>query len=63
MLGDHMLFMREDSVELAWSALTPVLEAIESGKRVPLATYTAGSNGPDEAAYLIGKDGRAWRPL
>jgi glucose-6-phosphate 1-dehydrogenase len=63
MLGDHMLFMREDSVELAWSALTPVLEAIESGKRVPLATYTAGSNGPDEAACLIGKDGRAWRPL
>jgi glucose-6-phosphate 1-dehydrogenase len=63
MLGDHMLFMREDSVELAWSTLTPVLETIESGNRVPLAAYAAGSNGPDEAVRLIGKDGRDWRPL
>lgn len=63
MLGDHMLFMREDSVELAWSALTPVFDAVESGKRVPLATYAAGSNGPDEAARLIERDGRVWRPL
>jgi glucose-6-phosphate 1-dehydrogenase len=63
MLGDHMLFMREDSVELAWSTLTPVLETIESVNRVPLATYAAGSDGPDEAMRLIGKDGRAWRPL
>ncbi len=63
MLGDHMLFMREDSVELAWSTLTPVLEMIESKNPVPLATYAAGSNGPDEAMRLIGKDGRVWRPL
>ncbi len=63
MLGDHMLFMREDSVELAWSVLTPVFDAIESGQRVPLTTYPSGSNGPDEAQRLIGKDGRAWRPL
>ncbi len=63
MLGDHMLFMREDSVELAWSTLTPVLETIESVNHVPLTTYTAGSNGPDEAMRLMGKDGRAWRPL
>ncbi|HXY53452.1 MAG TPA: glucose-6-phosphate dehydrogenase [Nitrospirota bacterium] len=63
MLGDHMLFMREDSVELAWSAFTPVLDAIESKNRMPLAVYAAGSNGPDEAVSLIEKDGRAWRPL
>ncbi len=63
MLGDHMLFMREDSVELAWSVLTPVLEAIESTGRVPLAVYAAGSNGPSEAVGMMGKDGRAWRPL
>jgi glucose-6-phosphate 1-dehydrogenase len=63
MLGDHMLFMREDSVELAWSVLTPVLEAIESAHQVPLAAYAAGSSGPDEAAVFIGKDRRAWRPL
>jgi len=63
MLGDHMLFMREDSVELAWSALTPIFDALEAGKQAPLGTYAAGSNGPEEAARLIGKDGRAWRPL
>jgi glucose-6-phosphate 1-dehydrogenase len=63
MIGDHMLFMREDSVELAWSVLTPVLDAIASGKGVPLATYASGSDGPDEALRLIRRDGRAWRPL
>jgi glucose-6-phosphate 1-dehydrogenase len=63
MLGDHMLFMREDSVELAWSVFTPVFDAIESGKQALLAPYAAGSNGPAEAARLIEQDGRAWRPL
>lgn len=63
MIGDHMLFMREDGVELAWSALTPALERIEQEKQVPLATYTAGSQGPVEAARLIERDGRRWRPL
>jgi len=64
MLGDHMLFMREDSVELAWSALTPVLERIETGAVRPrLHPYTAGSDGPAAAAELLGRDGRSWRPL
>ncbi len=63
MIGDHMLFMREDSVELAWSALTPVLEAVAAGTTVPLASYPAGSDGPDEALRLIRRDGRTWRPL
>jgi len=63
MIGDHMLFMREDSVELSWSALTPVLEALDAGKGAPLATYGAGSSGPDEAQLLMRRDGREWRPL
>ena len=63
MLGDQMLFMREDSVELAWSVLSPVLAAVETEGRVPLATYAAGSDGPAEALRLFGKDGRFWRPL
>lgn len=62
MIGDHILFMREDSVELAWSALTPLLEAVDSGK-VPLAAYPAGSDGPGEARRLIERDRRSWRPL
>jgi glucose-6-phosphate 1-dehydrogenase len=63
MIGDHMLFMREDSVELAWSALTPVLEAVDSGKGVPLALYPAGTDGPNEALRLLRRSGRMWRPL
>jgi glucose-6-phosphate 1-dehydrogenase len=63
MLGDHMLFMREDSVELAWSVLTPALEAFGSGKGAALAMYAAGTDGPDQAQRLIRKDGRNWRPL
>ncbi len=63
MLGDHMLFMREDSVELSWSSLTPVLDALESGGGVPLASYASGSNGPEEALRMLKKDGRMWRPL
>ena len=64
MLGDHMLFMREDSVELAWSVLTPVLEQIETGAvRPPLHPYAAGSDGPAAAAELLARDGRSWRPL
>lgn len=63
MLGDHMLFMREDSVELAWSTLTPLLEGLESGGRIPVPIYPAGSDGPDEARQMIERDGRSWRPL
>jgi glucose-6-phosphate 1-dehydrogenase len=63
MIGDHMLFMREDSVELGWSALTPVLDAVDSGKGLPLAMYPAGTDGPSEALRLLRKIGRLWRPL
>jgi len=48
MLGDHMLFWRQDGVELCWSFLTPVLEACETcGDRAErLHFYPAGSRGP-----------------
>jgi glucose-6-phosphate 1-dehydrogenase len=48
MLGDHMLFWRQDGVELCWSFLTPVLEACETcGDRAErLLFYKAGSGGP-----------------
>lgn len=62
MLRDHMLFMREDSVDLAWSVLMPLLNAIEE-KRMPLALYPAGSDGPAAACGLTDRDGRAWRRL
>jgi glucose-6-phosphate 1-dehydrogenase len=64
MLGDSTLFMREDSVEQAWSLLTPVIEKLESTTEVDtFPNYEAGSSGPREAGLLIERDGRKWRPL
>jgi glucose-6-phosphate 1-dehydrogenase len=64
MLGDHMLFTRQDGVEETWKLLTPVIERLEemsiSGD---LPFYSAGSGGPEEARRLLALDGRAWRPL
>lgn len=50
MLGDQTLFWRQDQVELCWGFLTPILEECEcEGSPVPLLTYPAGSDGPEEA--------------
>jgi glucose-6-phosphate 1-dehydrogenase len=63
MLGDHMLFMREDSVELSWSVLAQVLDRInEEGEKL-LQFYPAGTDGPAAAAEMTSRDGRTWRPL
>jgi glucose-6-phosphate 1-dehydrogenase len=55
MLGDHMLFWRQDGVELAWAFLSPVLNACEScGEREQrLYFYAAGSKGPEERHRLF----------
>jgi glucose-6-phosphate 1-dehydrogenase len=54
MLGDQMLFWRQDGVELCWAFLDPVLEACEScGDRADrLHRYRAGTWGPRDAAKL-----------
>jgi glucose-6-phosphate 1-dehydrogenase len=48
MLGDHMLFWRQDGVELCWSFLTPILKECETCKdrSEMLFTYDSGSLGP-----------------
>jgi len=64
MIGDRMLFTREDAVEQTWHLLTPAIEALEAAaKDGNIALYPSGSNGPAEAERLIARDGRAWRPL
>ncbi|HAK59208.1 MAG TPA: glucose-6-phosphate dehydrogenase, partial [Nitrospiraceae bacterium] len=64
MIGDQMLFTRQDGVEQTWSLLTPVIERLESpAERGDIAFYDSGSQGPENAARLIGRDGHAWRPL
>lgn len=48
MLGDHMLFWRQDGIEASWSFLSPVLEACEHCDTRPrLQFYPAGSWGPE----------------
>ena len=54
MLGDQMLFWRQDAVELCWSFLTPILSACETcgDPDALLHFYEAGSWGPPEAESL-----------
>ncbi|MBL7178135.1 MAG: glucose-6-phosphate dehydrogenase [Desulfobacteraceae bacterium] len=48
MLGDHMLFWRQDGVELCWSFLTPILIQCETcdDRAEMLLPYDSGSWGP-----------------
>ena len=48
MLGDQMLFWRQDGVELCWKFLTPILDRCEScsDQAELLHFYKAGSKGP-----------------
>ncbi len=60
MAGDQMLFWRQDSLELCWQFLEPVLAGCEVCQDQPgqLHTYPAGSYGPAEAIALLPKG--AW---
>jgi glucose-6-phosphate 1-dehydrogenase len=56
MLGDQMLFWRQDAVEQCWSFLTPILEGCEAcgDPGGMLKSYAAGSWGPEEAKLKMG---------
>ena len=59
MIGDPTLFTRADEVEAAWTLVDPIENAWRSG-RPPLATYAAGTWGPEPATQLLKADGREW---
>jgi|RhiMethySRZTD1v2_1073278.scaffolds.fasta_scaffold219012_2 glucose-6-phosphate 1-dehydrogenase len=63
LIGDAMLFQRADTVEAAWSAVQPILDAWAA--RVPgdFPNYAAGSSGPAAADRLLATDGHAWLPI
>jgi glucose-6-phosphate 1-dehydrogenase len=61
MRGDATLFTRNDEVDAQWEIIDPILEAWRQGQP-PMATYEAGSPGPEEAETLLG-EGRHWRAL
>ena len=52
MLGDHMLFWRQDGIEASWSFLTPIIEECEQCCTLDqqLHHYPAGTWGPKAAA-------------
>ena len=54
MIGDQMLFWRQDGVDLCWSFLTPILKECETCKNHAdlLYPYPAGSQGPKEVERL-----------
>ena len=54
MMGDQMLFLRQDGVELCWAFLTPIIEECETcgGMADMLHPYEAGGWGPPAAAPL-----------
>lgn len=57
-LGDHMLFWRQDGVARSWSLLDPVLDACEQCRERAgslLHTYPAGGWGPEPARQWLEK--------
>ena len=57
--GNLSLFMRRDEVEAAWAWVDGLIEAWDA-LDAPIETYSAGSNGPSAADFLLRKDGRNW---
>ena len=62
MLGDQTLFTRQDSVEMTWQLLMPVLQAWEADPSAPYQ-YPAGSETFPSADALIASDDRSWHSL
>ncbi len=61
MIGDGMLYQRDDGVEAGWRAVDPFLKAWKQAGEQGLALYRAGSTGPAEADALLARDHRRWR--
>jgi len=61
MRGDATLFTRDDEVEAQWRICDPILEAWAASQD-PVPVYEAGSQGPEEAASLVGP-GAEWRAI
>ncbi len=60
MLGDQMLFWRQDSVERCWSFLTPILNECETcaNREQILHFYESGGMGPQAAHKLLEKNNK-----
>jgi glucose-6-phosphate 1-dehydrogenase len=61
MLGDATLFARGDSVDAAWSLITPIHEGWRVNKESKIQGYPAGEWGPVDADRMMEREHRAWR--
>ena len=59
LLGDAPLFPHQREVDLSWRILDPVIEHWAASGAPE--DYRPGSWGPEGAAELLARDGRAWR--
>ncbi|MFD2371132.1 glucose-6-phosphate dehydrogenase [Brevibacillus sp. GCM10020057] len=57
--GDSTYFAHWNEVRLAWEWVEPILAAFEQNL-VPLASYEAGSHGPEAARDLLREEGFSW---
>ena len=62
MRGDATLFTRDDEVEAQWRIIDPILANWESDG-MPLATYPAGTPGPEESDALLAAEHHRWRAI
>ncbi|MDH4069893.1 MAG: glucose-6-phosphate dehydrogenase [Ignavibacteria bacterium] len=60
MLGDPTLYARGDSVNAAWSLITPVQDAWKENE-TPVFPYESGTWGPEAADEMLDRDNRKWR--
>jgi glucose-6-phosphate 1-dehydrogenase len=61
MAGDPTLFNRADAVELAWTAIEPLLDIWTATRPFqPFPNYEASSWGPAASEALLARDGRSW---
>jgi glucose-6-phosphate 1-dehydrogenase len=63
MAGDATLFQRADMVEAGWGVIQPLLDVWHALPARDFPNYAAGTWGPADSDALLGRDGRAWRPI
>jgi glucose-6-phosphate 1-dehydrogenase len=63
MRGDATLFTRGDEIEAEWAIITPIEDAWAQLPAPNFPNYAAGTEGPEAADDLIGKELRGWHSI
>src|SRR5262249_18020089 len=63
MIGDATLFQRADAIEAGWRRGATFIDGWREAGATDLASYKAGSEGPEQADQLLARDGQGWRPM